>query len=147
MTIAKIKNYLPHRYPFLLVDGVTQIIPGKEIVGFKYTTINEMYFQGHFPEEPIVPGVLLIESLAQLTAIMYGCTAKEETSEEDLSQHVGYLVGVEKFRFHRLVGPGECMILFAKIKEELGNVLKVKVYIKVENRLVADGIITVTRRF
>ena len=110
ISITEMKKYLPQRFPFLFVDGITEVIPGKEIVGFKNTTINEAYFQGHFPDNPIVPGVLLVESLAQITAIMYGMAI-----EDEVSQCIGYLVGIEKIRFRYMVKPGECMVLLSLI--------------------------------
>lgn len=141
MSITEIKKYLPQRFPFLFVDGVTEVIPGKEIVGFKNTTISEAYFQGHFPDNPIVPGVLLVESLAQLTMIMYGMTMKNE-----VSRPIGYLAGIEKIRFRYIVRPGECMMLYAKVKEELDNIARVSVKIKVENKLAVDGMIIMAQK-
>jgi len=141
MSITEMKRFLPQSFPFLFVDGVIEVNPGKEIVGFKNTTINEAYFQGHFPDNPIVPGVLLVESLAQLTAIMYGIA-----TEDEVSQCIGYLAGIEKIRFRYMVRPGECMMLYAKVKEELDNIAKVSVKIKVENKLVVDGIIIMAQK-
>lgn len=141
MTITEMQKYLPQRYPFLFVDGITEVIPGKEIVGFKNTTINESYFQGHFPDNPVVPGVLLLESLAQLTAIMYGIAMENEGS-----QRIGYLAGIEKFRFRQVIKPGVSMMLYAKVKEELNHIAKVSVKIKVDNKLAVDGMIIMAQK-
>lgn len=141
ISITEMKKYLPQSFPFLFVDGITEVIPGKEIVGFKNTTINEAYFQGHFPDNPIVPGVLLVESLAQITAIMYGMAI-----EDEVSQCIGYLAGIEKIRFRYMVRPGECMMLYAKVKDELSNIAKVSVKIKVGSKLVVDGMIIMAQK-
>lgn len=101
MDIAKITSLLPHRYPFLLVDRVTEVEPGQRLVAIKNVTINEPFFQGHFPEKPVMPGVLIIEALAQATGLL----AME--SEEVADKAIYYLVGVDKARFKRPVVPGD----------------------------------------
>lgn len=145
-----ILNMLPHRYPFLLIDKVIEIEPGKRAVGIKNTTINELYFQGHFPESPIVPGVLIIESLAQLTAIIY-CSGlikadNSKDTKDKISEHVGYLVGIDKFRFKRLVEPGEQILLYGEIREKYEHISKVDVKAMVGKDVVAKGSITVTEK-
>jgi len=101
MDIAKITSLLPHRYPFLLVDRVLEVEPGERLVAIKNVTINEPFFQGHFPEKPVMPGVLIIEALAQATGLL----AME--SEEVAGKAIYYLVGVDKARFKRPVVPGD----------------------------------------
>jgi 3-hydroxyacyl-[acyl-carrier-protein] dehydratase len=101
MDIAKITSLLPHRYPFLLVDRVIEVEPGARLVAIKNVTINEPFFQGHFPEKPVMPGVLIIEALAQATGLL----AME--SEEVAGRAIYYLVGVDKARFKRPVVPGD----------------------------------------
>jgi len=101
MDIAKITSLLPHRYPFLLVDRVIEVEPGQRLVAIKNVTINEPFFQGHFPEKPVMPGVLIIEALAQATGLL----AME--SEEVADKAIYYLVGVDKARFKRPVVPGD----------------------------------------
>ena len=115
-----IYRLLPHKYPFLLVDRVVKLDPGKSAVGIKNVTINEPYFTGHFPGEPIVPGVLIVESLAQLTAVMY-CTGAfpADTNWDDIehldidyeaiADKVGYLVDIRNMKFKRLVRPGDTL--------------------------------------
>lgn len=107
MDIQRIKEYLPHRYPFLLIDRILECEPGKRLLALKNVTYNEPYFQGHFPKQPIMPGVLIIEAMAQATGILAA-----ETSPDVLG--VGktyYLVGVDKVRFKRPVIPGEQLLL------------------------------------
>ena len=101
MDIAKITSLLPHRYPFLLVDRVLEVEPGERLVAIKNVTVNEPFFQGHFPEKPVMPGVLIIEALAQATGLL----AME--SEEVAGKAIYYLVGVDKARFKRPVVPGD----------------------------------------
>ncbi|OYP25158.1 beta-hydroxyacyl-ACP dehydratase, partial [Lachnotalea glycerini] len=109
---SQIMKILPHKYPFLLLDGILEIEKGKKIIGIKNVTVNEPYFQGHFPDEMVVPGVLIIESLAQLTAVLYcleNIDDMKKISECDLSSvssKVGYLVSVEHFKFINKVYPG-----------------------------------------
>ena len=109
----QIHEYLPHRYPFLLVDGVDSLEPMKSVVGFKNVTINEPQFQGHFVGRPIFPGVLILEALAQVTALLgYFSLGIKGSSSEVLS----YLAGVEKARFRRPVVPGDRLYLHAEVQ-------------------------------
>ena len=112
MYIEEIRKFLPHRYPFLLVDRVIECIPGKTITAIKNITINEPQFTGHFPNQAIMPGVLIIEALAQATGLLGFRTMSEEPSEDILYM----LVGVDKVRFKRQVVPGDQLTLKAKIE-------------------------------
>ncbi|WP_372973004.1 3-hydroxyacyl-ACP dehydratase FabZ [Marinobacter sp.] len=103
MQIDEIMNFLPHRYPFLLVDRVVEVEAGKSIVGYKNVTFNEPYFTGHFPGKPIMPGVLIIEAMAQVSGILGYVTAGR--SAADGSIHL--LAGSNKARFKRPVVPGD----------------------------------------
>lgn len=143
-SINEIKNRLPHRYPFLLVDGVSKIEAGKKIVGYKYTTINEPFYSGHFPEEPVFPGVLIIEALAQLGAILLTNQECENPENIDTKSRVGYLAEVRNFRFKKVVTPGNRIELVAEIECQVGNVSMLNVHAKIEGRIVARGTITVT---
>jgi len=98
----KIRNILPHRYPFLLVDRIIALEPGKRIVGLKNVSINEPFFQGHFPERPIMPGVLIVESLAQVGGILALVAAPENQGNTSL-----FLMGLDKVRFRQPVFPGD----------------------------------------
>lgn len=111
MDIQEITNYLPHRYPFLLVDRVIEVDSGKRLVGIKNVTFNEPFFQGHFPQKPVMPGVLIIEALAQATGLL----AME--SEEVSGAAIYYLVGVDKARFKRPVVPGDQLRLEVSVQK------------------------------
>ena len=105
--VEQIQRLLPHRYPFLLVDRVIEIEPGKSITAIKNVTINEPFFQGHFPGHPVMPGVLIIEALAQASGLLV-----QLSTEVDPNQHpLFYLVKVDKARFSRIVGPGDQLVL------------------------------------
>jgi len=112
MYIEEIRKFLPHRYPFLLVDRVIECVPGETITAMKNISINEPQFTGHFPDQAIMPGVLIIEALAQATGLLGFRTMSEEPSEDILYM----LVGVDNVRFKRQVVPGDQLILKAKIE-------------------------------
>jgi len=112
MYIEEIRRFLPHRYPFLLVDRVTECVSGETITCIKNITINEPQFTGHFPEQAIMPGVLIIEALAQATGLLGFRTMSEEPSEDILYM----LVGVDNVRFKRQVVPGDQLVLKAKVE-------------------------------
>ena len=152
-----ISRLLPHKYPFLLIDRVIKLEPGKSAVGIKNVTINEPYFTGHFPGEPIVPGVLIVESLAQLTAVMYSAGHfAEETDWEHLENEkidysiiaskVGYLVDIKNVKFKQIVRPGDTLELRAYKKIQFENLSQVKVEAYVDGKNVVDGIISVSER-
>ena len=103
MYIDEILEYLPHRYPFLLVDRVTEVESGKSIKGYKNITFNEQFFEGHFPGNPIMPGVLILEAMAQLSGILGFVTVDRKPSDGV----VQYLAGTTKVRFKRPVLPGD----------------------------------------
>lgn len=119
MDIQEIKDIIPHRYPFLLVDKVVEIEEGKRVVGIKNVTANEPFFQGHFPEYPVMPGVLIVEALAQVGAI---AVLKMEENEGKL----GFLAGIDKCRFKRQVKPGDQLKLEVEIIRMRGAIGKGK---------------------
>src|SRR5690554_5072523 len=118
LNINQIKDYLPHRYPFLLIDRVLSYEPSKSIIAFKNVTINEPFFQGHFPAKPIMPGVLIIEAMAQAAALL-GCVSTPEVNQDG---NLYYLVGVNDVRFKRPVGPGDQLTIevhFDKVRRNI----------------------------
>ena len=103
MNTVEIQKILPHRFPFLLVDAVLELEPAKRIVGIKNVTVNEPFFQGHFPGAPVMPGVLIVEAMAQLGAVM---VLKELSDRE---KKLVYFTGIDRARFRQPVGPGDQM--------------------------------------
>lgn len=117
MTIHDILEHIPHRYPFLLIDRVVEYRPGESIVAIKNVTINEPYFVGHFPRRPVMPGVLIIESLAQATALL---AFRSNGLPPDNILY--YLAGIDKVRFRRPVEPGDQLVLKASIRRTIRGV-------------------------
>jgi 3-hydroxyacyl-[acyl-carrier-protein] dehydratase len=116
MNVNDIKNYLPHRYPFLLVDRVVELNEGENITAIKNVTVNEPFFNGHFPGEPIMPGVLIIEAMAQATGLLGFRTMGEEPQKDMLYM----LVAVNKAKFKRQVVPGDQVELKATLLKRKG---------------------------
>ncbi len=117
MDIRQVLEYLPHRYPFLLIDRVISCEPGKKIVAMKNVTINEPFFSGHFPHYPVMPGVLIIEALAQAAAILSFRTKSHKADDKS----VYYFVGIDQARFKRPVVPGDTLVLEAELKRHARN--------------------------
>jgi len=113
--VERIQAMLPHRYPFLLVDRVTAFTPDKKLTALKNVTINEPFFQGHFPGHPVMPGVLIIEALAQASGLLVFLSAQQQKS----SQPMYYLVKVDNAKFSQLVVPGDQLILEVELKRML----------------------------
>lgn len=130
--IRDIMNYLPHRYPFLLVDRVTQIERGASLTGIKNVTFNEPFFQGHFPENPIMPGVLIIEAMAQAAGIL----ALDFLAE---SPKAMLFMSIERAKFRRPVIPGDQLILEIKVIHQRGNVWKFSAAGKVDDKVVSEA--------
>ena len=114
-----IQNYLPHRYPFLLIDKVIDIKKNKSIIAQKNVSYNEPFFQGHFPDYPVFPGVLLLEAMAQATAIL-----DIESNDRDMSKQLYYFVGIDKARFKKQVVPGDIIIITAKLNQSKSDIHK-----------------------
>ncbi|MDD2917915.1 3-hydroxyacyl-ACP dehydratase FabZ [Rhodoferax sp.] len=133
MDIHKILTKLPHRYPFLLVDRVLEIDKGKTIKALKNVTINEPFFQGHFPYRPVMPGVLMLEALAQASALL-AFDAMDSGATED---KVYYFAGMEGVRFKRPVEPGDQLILEATLLRMKSGIFKF------QTRALVDGVIAV----
>jgi 3-hydroxyacyl-[acyl-carrier-protein] dehydratase len=131
--VVEIQKYLPHRYPFLLVDAILEIEREKRIVGIKNVTINEWYFQGHFPGKPVMPGVLIIEAVAQLGGILL----LQEIPDRD--NKLMYFVAVDGARFRRPVVPGDQLRLEAKVLSWRGDFCKLEGKATVNGQLAAEG--------
>ena len=136
MDINKIKTILPHRYPFLLVDRVLEVEPQKRIVAIKNVSANELFFTGHFPEQPIMPGVLIAEALAQVGCIMM------YTENDQVSGKIPLLMGLNNFKFRKPVVPGDQLVMEVELLKIRRGFGKIKGYAKVEGTIVAEGEIT-----
>jgi 3-hydroxyacyl-[acyl-carrier-protein] dehydratase len=135
MDIHEILDHLPHRYPFVLIDKVTSMNLGNEITAIKNVTINEPFFPGHFPYHPVMPGVLIVEAMAQAAAILSFKTMDAKPSEES----VYYFAGIDKARFKKPVGPGDQIILNVKIDRVLKGIWKYSGTAKVSDEVVAEA--------
>jgi len=133
LDIRAIQEILPHRYPFLLVDKIIELVPRERIVGIKQVTINEPFFQGHFPGAPVMPGVLQIEALAQVGAIL----ALREF--EDREQKIPFFSGIENGRFRRPVVPGDTLELEVIALRIGSRVQKMQGYAKVDGKIAAEA--------
>jgi|TARA_B110000238_G_C16072163_1_gene415418 3-hydroxyacyl-[acyl-carrier-protein] dehydratase len=135
MDIHEILDHLPHRYPFVLVDKVTSMELGKEITAIKNVTINEPYFPGHFPYHPVMPGVLIVEALAQAAALLSFKTMNTKPTEDS----VYYFAGIDNARFKKPVNPGDQIILHVKIDRILKGIWKYSGTATVDGEIVAEA--------
>jgi 3-hydroxyacyl-[acyl-carrier-protein] dehydratase len=133
LDIDGILKRLPHRYPFVMVDRVLDVVPGKSIVAAKNISANEAYFQGHFPGYPVMPGVLIIEALAQAGGVLAYETA---AAEENI--WILYLVGIEETRFKQTVRPGDQLMLRVELEKRRRNLWRFKGVAEVDGKLVAE---------
>ena len=137
MDVKEIREYLPHRYPFLLVDRVTELNLGDSIVAYKNVTMNEPFFNGHFPDHPVMPGVLIIEAMAQAAGIL-GFKTMDKTPQDG---SIYYFVGSDKLRFKRPVVPGDKLLLEASIMSEKRGIWKFDCSASVDGQLAASATI------
>jgi 3-hydroxyacyl-[acyl-carrier-protein] dehydratase len=135
MDIHEILDHLPHRYPFVLVDKVISMELGKEITAIKNVTINEPYFPGHFPYHPVMPGVLIVEALAQAAALLSFKTMNTKPTEDS----VYYFAGIDNARFKKPVNPGDQIVLHVKIDRVLKGIWKYSGTATVDNDIVAEA--------
>lgn len=132
--ILQIMQMVPHRYPFLLIDRVIEIVPGSHAVGIKNVSMNESFFQGHFPRQPIMPGVLIIESMAQTAAVLV-----VETLEGAAAGKLVYFMSIDDARFRKPVVPGDSIEIHVKALRNRGSIWKFSGDAKVEGRTVAEA--------
>lgn len=132
MDINEIREILPHRYPFLLVDRVTEMVDGKSIKGYKNVSMNEEFFQGHFPQKPIMPGVLILEALAQLGAVAI-------LSRDEFNGKIAMFAGADKVRWRKQVVPGDRLDLSCEIIKLRGPIGKGKVEASVDGEKVCEA--------
>ncbi|TDO96396.1 3-hydroxyacyl-ACP dehydratase FabZ [Marinomonas balearica] len=137
MDVNEIRKYLPHRYPFLLVDRVTELNLSDSIVAYKNVTVNEPFFNGHFPDHPVMPGVLIIEAMAQAAGVL-GFKTMDKTPEDG---SIYYFVGADNTRFKRPVVPGDRLQLEAKIITERRGIWKFECKATVEGELACSATI------
>jgi len=133
MDIEAIKAILPHRYPFLLLDRIVELVPGERIVAIKNVTVNEPFFQGHFPGYPVMPGVLIMEALAQAGAVMM------LRDMEDPGNKIPFFTGIDKVKFRRQVVPGDRLSLELEVLRNRGNACKLAAKAFVDGELAAEG--------
>ena len=142
MSIEEVLQYLPHRYPFLLVDRVLECEPMKRLVALKNVTMNEEFFVGHFPNQPVMPGVLVIEALAQSAAIL----AFKSLNRTPDDKSVVYFVGIDHARFKRPVFPGDQLILHSTLLLVKRGIWKFKCEAKVNDQIVTAAELMCTEK-
>src|SRR5688500_11558565 len=133
LDIDGIHARLPHRYPFLMVDRVLDVVPGKSIVALKNVSANEAYFQGHFPGHPVMPGVLIIEALAQAGGVL-----AYETASAEERIWILYLVGIEETRFKQTVRPGDQLTLRVELEKRRRSLWRFNAVAEVDGKVVAE---------
>ena len=142
MDICEIKSYLPHRYPLLLVDRVLSYEENKRITAIKNVTVNEEFFNGHFPHKPVMPGVLMIEAMAQTAALLSFKTMGIKPDENS----VVYFVGIDNARFKRPVGPGDQLVMDVEILRVSRGIWKYKATASVDGKVAVEGELMCTIR-
>ncbi|MCX8520384.1 MAG: 3-hydroxyacyl-ACP dehydratase FabZ [Rhodoferax sp.] len=142
MDIHKILKQLPHRYPFLLVDRVLEIDKGKTIKALKNVSMNEPFFEGHFPHRPVMPGVLMLEALAQAAALL-SFDALDASPSDDV---VYYFAGIDRARFKRPVEPGDQLLLEVEMLRMKAGIFKFKAVARVDGELAVEAELTCAMR-
>ncbi len=132
--IMRIMEMIPHRYPFLMIDRVINIIPGREATGIKNVSINEGYFQGHFARQPVMPGVLVIEAMAQTAAVLV-----VETLQGAAAGKLVYFMSIEEGRFRKPIFPGDTVLIHVIKRRHRGNVWKFSGEAKVDSVVMAEA--------
>ena len=132
--IQKIMSYLPHRYPFLLIDRIEEFVPGKKVVALKNVTINEPFFQGHFPGIPVMPGVLILEAMGQAGGVL-----AYESLIENQEDMLIFFTGIDKARFRRPVVPGDQLIFELSLLKRRGKLVRMSGVANVDGKKVAEA--------
>ena len=135
MDIHQVRLYLPHRYPFMLIDRVLDYVPGEYLIAIKNVTFNEPHFTGHFPTRPVMPGVLIVEAMAQAAGILAQLSSGVRVDE----RHLYYLVGVDGARFKRPVEPGDQLVIRAEFQRSMRGVWKFACEARVDDQLAASA--------
>ncbi len=133
MDIVEIMEMIPHRYPFLLVDRIIDLKANESIIGLKNVTFNEPQFIGHFPSKPIMPGVLIIEAMAQVSAVLVA-KSMDSRANKDV-----YFMAIEETKFRKIVVPGDTLYIYSKIDQRRSQVWKFSAQVEVDKKLVAEG--------
>ena len=135
----EILQRLPHAFPFRMIDRILEIEPGKKAVAIKNVSINEPYFAGHFPNEPVIPGVFILEALAQTSGLAFQSSLEKEEEE------IPFLARIDKFRLMKKIVPGDQVILEAEVQYIFSNLSKVKVQARVREEIVAEGMFVLAK--
>lgn len=134
MDIRQIMEYIPHRIPFLLVDRILELVPNERVVGLKNVSMNEPFFQGHFPDAPIMPGVLILEAMAQASGVL----AAISTNQGEKGSLM-YFMGLDQVKFRKPVIPGDQLILELNVLKQRSKVMKLAGVAKVNDQIVAEA--------
>ena len=136
--VVDIQNILPHRYPFLLVDRITELTPGEYIEGYKNVSISEPVFQGHFPDHPIYPGVMILEGMAQAGGVL-AFKSMDNASQEEIQNKVVYFMSIDKAKFRVPVTPGDQLIYKINVMKQKGPVWQLEAKAYVDGKVVAQA--------
>jgi beta-hydroxyacyl-ACP dehydratase FabZ len=134
MDVRAIMQHIPHRYPFLLVDRILELEPNKRVIGLKNVSMNEPFFQGHFPGTPIMPGVLILEAMAQTSGVL-AIASMEKSGENALM----YFMGLDQVKFRKMVVPGDQLIMELEVLKHRKKVMKLAGTAKVDGQVVAEA--------
>lgn len=134
LDLEEVLELIPHRYPFLMIDRVFDLVPGSHAVGLKNVTANEQFFQGHFPSRPVMPGVMIIESMAQTAAVLVVRTLGEKAEGK-----LVYFMSIDRARFRKPVIPGDRLLVHVDTQQNRGRVWKFKGLARVEDETVAEA--------
>lgn len=141
MDIQQVLKLLPHRYPFLLIDKVLSYTPGQSLTALKNVTCNEPFFPGHFPQRPVMPGVLIVEAMAQATGLLAYAGSQAQSANRGLY----YLVGIDDARFKQPVQPGDQLLIEVTLERNVRDVWKFNGTAKVDGKLAASAVILCAR--